>query len=303
MKKKLSIILSGTLVLGGLLAGCGDKAEPAQTEKPAAEAPATETPAAETPATEVKAGEYKDGVYFAQGEMNADSGWQYNVTLQVEGGKITNANWNGSNIKAGPDKKTLSESGKYGMKEKGGAQAEWHEQAVKTEQFLVEKQDLAAITYNDEGNTDAISGVSIHVNDFVEIAQKALEAGPTEAGAYKDGGYHAEGEMDAKSGWKSTVDVTVANGKVIAAYFSGVNDKGEDKQDFSKEGKYGMKEKGGAQAEWHEQVQKAEQFYLENQGVGSITFNDEGKTDALSGVSIGVQEYFQLAEKALEGAK
>lgn len=299
MKKKLSIILSGTLILGGLLAGCGgEKAEePAKTETPAAETPA------KTPATEAKAGEYTDGIYFAQGEMNPDSGWQYNVTLKVEGGKITDANWNGSNIKAGPDKKTLSESGAYGMKEKGGAQAEWHEQAEKAEQFLIEKQDLAAITYNDEGKTDAISGVSIHVNDFVDIAQKALQAGPTEAGPYKDGGYHAEGEVDANSGWKSTVDLTVANGKVIAAYFSGVNDKGEDKQDFSKEGKYGMKEKGGAQAEWHEQVLKAQQFYLENQGVGSLSFNAEGKTDALSGVSVSVQEYFQLAEKALEGAK
>ncbi|WP_106769060.1 FMN-binding protein [Paenibacillus faecalis] len=299
MKKKLSIILSSTLILGGLLAGCGgEKAEePAKTETPAAET------SAETPATEVKAGEYTDGVYFAQGEMNADSGWQYNVTLKVEGGKITDANWNGSNIKAGPDKKTLSESGEYGMVEKGGAQAEWHEQAEKVEEFLVEKQDLAAITYDDNGVTDAVSGVSIHVNDFVDIAQKALQAGPVEAGPYKDGGYHAEGEMDAKSGWKSTVDLTVANGNVVAVYFSGVNENGEDKQDFAKEGKYGMKEKGGAQAEWHEQMIKAQEFYLENQGAGSLTFNEEGKTDALTGVSVSVQEYFQLAEKALEGAK
>ncbi|WP_327204879.1 hypothetical protein [Paenibacillus sp. DMB20] len=110
-------------------------------------------------------------------------------------------------------------------------------------------------------------------------------------------------KKDAKSGWKSTVDLTVANGKVIAAYFSGVNDNGDDKQVFSKDGKYGMKEKGGAQAEWHEQIEKAQQYFLENQGVGSLSFNDEGKTDAISGVSIGIQEYFQLAEKALEGAK
>ncbi|WP_327204878.1 hypothetical protein [Paenibacillus sp. DMB20] len=98
MKKKLSIILTGTLVLGGLLAGCGDKAEePAKTETPAAE-----QPAAETPATDAK---YADGTYFAQGEMNPESGWQDNVTLHVEGGKIKDVVWNGSNIKAGPDKK------------------------------------------------------------------------------------------------------------------------------------------------------------------------------------------------------
>lgn len=294
MKKKLSIILSGTLILGGLLAGCGGDKAP--------EANDTSKPQTEAPAGDVKVGEYKDGNYFAQGAMNEKSGWQYNVTLKVEGGKITDADWNATNIKAGPDKKTVSESGEYGMKA-GGAQAEWHEQAEKAEQFLIEKQDPAAITVNDEGKTDAISGVSISVNEFAELAQKALQAGPTEAGPYKDGAYHAEGEKDANSGWKSTVDLTVVNGNVVAAYFSGVNDAGEDKQDFSKDGKYGMKEKGGAQAEWHEQVQKAQQFYLENQGVGSVSFNDEGKTDGISGVSIGVQEYFTLAEKALEGAK
>lgn len=296
MKKKLSIIMASTLVLGGLLAGCGGK----EAEKPAPETPKTENPAPAAP-TAPESGKYADGVYFAQGEMNEKSGWQYNVTLKVEGGKITEANWNGSNIKAGPDKKSLDKAGKYGMKEKGGAQAEWYEQAEKAEKFLIEKQDPAAITYDEQGNTDVIAGVSIHVNDFVELSQKALQAGPTEPGPYKDGGYHAEGEKDPKSGWASTVDLTVANGKVIAAYFSGVNDKGEDKQTVSKEGKYGMKA-GGAQSEWHEQIQKVEQHYLENQGAGSLSFT-EGKTDAISGVSVHVQEFFQLADKALEGAK
>lgn len=183
----------------------------------------------------------------------------------------------------------------------GGASSEWHEQAAKAEEFLIEKQDPAAITFDAEGKTDAISGVSVHVSDFVKAAQAALAAGPVEAGQYKDGGYHAEGEMDAESGWKSTVDLTVANGNVVAVKFSGLNAAGDDKKQFSVDGKYGMKA-GGASAEWHEEIALAEKYFLENKGVAP-TLDAEGKTDAISGVSIHVGEYFTLAEKALEGAK
>lgn len=33
----------------------------------------------------------------------------------------------------------------------GGASSEWHEQAAKAEEFLIEKQDPAAITFDAEG--------------------------------------------------------------------------------------------------------------------------------------------------------
>lgn len=109
--------------------------------------------------------------------------------------------------------------------------------------------------------------------------------------------------MDAKSGWKPTVEVTVSNGAVSAVKFTGVDKDGNDKQQFSKDGKYGMKEKNpSALAEWHEEVAKAEQYYIDNKGAAPA-FNAEGKTDAISGVSISVGEYWTLAEKALEQAK
>ncbi|ASA25452.1 FMN-binding protein [Paenibacillus donghaensis] len=304
--KKASVILSSALLLG-ILSGCGNNAnnETAATNAPAGTNAAAETavPAAtDAPATDA-ASEYKDGTYYGTIEADPETGWQTYTLLTVEGGKITKADWNAFNVKnAGDLKKKFSEDGKYGMKEKGGAQAEWHEQAATAEAFLIEKQDPAAITFDAEGHTDAISGVSVHVNDFVASAQAALAAGPVEAGAYKDGGYHAEGEMDAESGWKSTVDLTVANGNVVAAKFSGVNAAGDDKQQFSVDGKYGMKEKGGSQAEWHEEIAKAQDYYLQNKGVAPA-IDAEGKTDAISGVTVHVGEYFTLAEKALEGAK
>ncbi|MEC0370934.1 FMN-binding protein [Paenibacillus chibensis] len=297
MNKRWSILLSGAL-MAGLLAGCGSDKE-AQTTDTKEPAPATTDSKDNTAAD---SGSYKDGTYFAEGTMDEKSGWQPYVVLSVEGGKITKADWNYVSAKGGPDKKTLDKAGKYGMKA-GGGSTEWYEQAEKAEQYLIEKQDPAAITVKDDGKTDAISGVSIHVKDFTNLSEEALSAGPAAAGTYKDGSYHAEGDaFDKESGWKSTVDITVANGKIIYAYFSGVNAKGEDKQTVSKEGKYGMKA-GGAQAEWHEEAIKAQDYLIEKQDPAAITLKDDGTTDAISGVTIHVKDYVTLAQKALDQAK
>src|SRR5690606_8541323 len=161
---------------------------PAQNEQPSA-----------TPSTD---GGYADGVYYAEGAMT-DSGWQDVVALKVEGGKITEANWNALSKDGGLDKKSFDKAGKYGMKAKAGAQADWYEQAEKAEAYLLEKQEPAAISYtDDQGHTDAISGVSIHVKELFELAAEALEAGPVANPVYKDGTYFAEEAEFAQSGWK-----------------------------------------------------------------------------------------------------
>ncbi|NGZ77401.1 FMN-binding protein [Saccharibacillus alkalitolerans] len=303
MGKKNWSVLMCSILLMGTLAACGSKNETAEpAAQPAAQTETTKETASE-PAASESASSIQDGMYFAQGEMDAKSGWQPYVILKAEGGKITDATWSASSVNAGPDKKTYSEEGKYGMKA-GGASSEWHEQAEKVEQYLIDNQDPAKITTDAEGHTDVVSGVSVHVNDFTTLAQEALAAGPVEAGPYKDGGYHAEAaDFDAESGWKETVDVTVAAGKIVAVNFSGVNAAGEDKKTNSKEGKYGMKEKGGAQAEWHEEAAKAEQYLIEKQDPAAVETKEDGTTDAISGVTIHVGSYLKLAEQALANAK
>ncbi|MDR0269204.1 FMN-binding protein [Paenibacillus sp.] len=297
MNKKWSILLSGAL-MAGLLAGCGSDKD---ADKTATDSTPAATETKDTAGTKSDSGSYKDGTYFAEGAMDEKSGWQPYVVLTVESGKITQANWNYVSAKGGPDKKAADKAGNYGMKAAGGS-SEWYEQAEKTEQFLIEKQDPAAIEVKGDGTTDAISGVSVHVKEFTSLAEQALSAGPAAPGSFKDGSYHAEGELDAKSGWKSTVDITVANGKIINAYFSGVNEKGEDKQTVSKEGKYGMKA-GGATAEWHEEAIKAQDYLIEKQDPAAITLKDDGTTDAISGVTIHIADYVTLAQKALDQAK
>lgn len=300
MKKIVNLGLVVVLVLA-LLAGCAGN-QPA--EQPAANEQETkETTPAETPKEEAK---YKDGIYFAQeDEFSPNSGWKSVVTLEVKDGKIASVDWNGAHKNGGVDKKTASKEGKYPMVEKGGAKSPWHEQAMAAEAYLIENQDPKAIEYSDnEGHTDAISGVSIHVNDFFALVEKAIENGPVEKGMYEDGTYHAEeAEFNANSGWKGTVDMTVINGNIVAVNWSGVHkDGGADKKTASVEGNYPMVEKGGAKTPWHEQATAVEAFLLENQDPTAIEYSDDaGHTDVITGVSVTVNSMFKLAEEALNG--
>jgi major membrane immunogen (membrane-anchored lipoprotein) len=246
----------------------------------------------------------EDGYYFAQQAEFGSSGWKDMVMLTVEGGDIVDVVWDSANINAGPDKITLSENGGYPMVERGGAQSEWHEQAALVEEYLLETQDPAKLIYNEEdGTTDAISGVSIHVNDFVELVNAAIEAGPTERGPYRDGTYSAEADEFPSSGWKDKVDLTVIGGHIVAAYWDPYDEQGRDKYVVSTEGGYGMMERGGARSEWHEQADLVEAALLESQDPADFSWDDEGYTDAISGVSIHVNAFFELAAKALEDAR
>ncbi|CAH0120290.1 hypothetical protein PAE9249_02807 [Paenibacillus sp. CECT 9249] len=298
MKKWSILLLIGAMMLA-LLAGCGAQ-NGGETAPPEKDTPTTD----EQPAPEVESGAYADGIYFAQEDQFSEkSGWKYMVLLTVQDGKIIEANWTGAHKNGGPDKKESSKSGQYGMKA-GGAQSEWHEQAELMEKALIEKQDPKAIAVKEDGKTDAVSGVSITVKEFTSLAEKALAAGPTQPGPFKDGAYHAEGkEFDAKSGWKGTMDLTVVNGTIVAANWDAVHkDGGDTKKKQSAEGKYGMKA-GGAQSEWHEQAAIMEQALLDKQDPKAIALKEDGTADAISGVSIHVGEFVQLAEEALANAK
>ncbi len=306
MRKFFALLFVIVLTIGSL-AGCSQPAEePTPDEQAEAPADAPEEVRADDEPADAPEGAYEDGIYFAQEDgFSESSGWKYMVTIVVEDGKIVDADWNGAHVSAGVDKKTSSESGEYGMVAKGGAQAEWHEQAEATEDYFLEVQDPTAIEYtDDEGHTDAISGVSIHVVEFFDLAEKALAQGPVGRGPYEDGHYYAEEDEFAENGWKYTADVTVVNGYIVAANWNGIHaDGGDDKKTQSETGAYGMVEKGGAQAEWHEQAKAAEAYLLEVQDPTAIEYtDDEGHTDAISGVSIHVIEFFDLVEKALADA-
>lgn len=116
----------------------------------------------------------KDGVYFAQDDK-FDEGFKESVEITIENGKIAKVVWDGISEKdENLSKKQASTSGEYDMK-KVGARWDWHEQAETMEAFVVENGGLSnIILIDDQGHVDAISGVSIKVRIFKELAAKAL---------------------------------------------------------------------------------------------------------------------------------
>lgn len=244
-------------------------------------------------ATAAFAATWADGMYFAQEDGFSRTGWKYNVTLTVRNGRITEAVWNGTNIAGDMDKVSLSESGNYPMVARGGAQSDWHVQAGQSEAYLLRTQDPTQIAYSsDEGHTDAISGVSIHVVEFFSLAEKALAAGPVARGPYRDGYFQAEeAQFSANSGWKYIAQFTVVNGSVVQVNWNGVHkDGGDTKKQVSMAGNYPMVANGGAMADWHVQGDKVEAFFLAN---------GTSAPDAISGASIKYGSLYSLAGQAL----
>lgn len=261
------------------------------------------TPPADNPAdTPAETGDgYADGKYFAMADEFAENGWKETVQLEVKDGKIVDVVWNAVSNQLGIDKLTAVAQGKYPMVKAGGAQAEWNEQAELAEKYLIEVQDPSKIELDEGGYADAISGVSIHVDGLVNLAKKALDAGVATPGPFKDGVYHQEADEFADSGWKEFVDFVVMNGHIVTAKWNAINkdDPELDKLTAVEEGKYPMVEKGGAQAEWDVQAKAVEEYLLKTQDLDIEYSNDEGNTDAISGVSIHVNGFYDLIKKAL----
>lgn len=284
--KKMKKILALLLMVLMVTVAC----TPAATNEPAN----TETPAAEE-------GKLADGKYFAMGDTFPENGWKETVTLEVKDGKIVDADWNAVSNQLGIDKRTAVAEGKYPMVAAGKAQAEWDVQADAAEKYLIELQDPTKIEYSDdEGHTEAISGVSIHVNGLFDLAKKALDAGVATPGPLTDGTYHQEAAEFGDSGWKEFVDFVVMNGNIVAAKWNAINkdDPELDKLTAVAEGKYPMVEQGKAQAEWDVQAKAVEDYLLSNQNL-DLQLDAEGRTDAISGVSIHVNGFYDLIKEAL----
>ncbi len=299
MKKLFSLLLV-LVMMSSLFIGCSKK-DPAVVET----TEMTTTAAESTEATTTADGTLADGIYFASDDgFDPESGWKSIVTIEVAGGKVTTVDWNGASINAGKDKKTASKDGDYGMVAYGKAIAEWHEQAALAEAYLTENQTLANLNMTDaDGHTDSITGVTIKVKDFSALVDKALAAGPVGTGKYVDGTFYAEeAAFNAENGWKENASFTVINGFVVAANWNGTSEATpKDKKTFSTDGEYKMVEFGKAIAEWHEQAALVEGFLVDSQDFDAITLTDaDGHTDAVSGVSMKVLSFVDLAKQALK---
>ncbi|MCE5257273.1 MAG: FMN-binding protein [Spirochaetaceae bacterium] len=244
----------------------------------------------------------KDGVYFAESNTFSSSGWKAQIILTVSKGKIVDATWNGvSNIAGAADKKSYAAAGKYGMVKASKIKAEWDVQAKAVEDYLVKTQDINFAKMDANGHPDGISGASLSVSEFFSLAKEALAAEPVAKGSYKDGWYYKEGDK-FENGWKDSVLITVVNGTIVDVVLNGIPSDAAKKSKIleSVAGNYKMNAKNG---EWYVQAERIEKAIVKAGNPSKVAVGKDGKTDAISGVSITVGGFINLALEALKAAK
>lgn len=114
---------------------------------------------------------WADGTYEAEEAEFDEQGFKDMVSLTIENGKITEVIWDAYN-KDGELKSLLAADGAYEMTTTG---LNWQEQATEIANFLIEKQSTDAISFNAEGKTDVVTGVSISVKDFITLVKECLQ--------------------------------------------------------------------------------------------------------------------------------
>ena len=241
--------------------------------------------------------ELKDGTYEAKAEAPDNNGFTDEVTLTVKDGKIAEVNWEAVGAD-GSTKSVLSENGEYVMTEDG---LTWKEQAEALTKAVVENQSLSFLNLDEQGKTDAVSGVSISIGGFTALAEKCLKeaAGITQTLELKDGTYEAKAEAADNNGFMDQVTMTVADGKITEVNWDAIGEDGSAKSVLSENGEYVMTEDG---LTWKEQAEALANALIENQSLDFLQVNEQGKTDAVSGVSISVGEFISLAEKCMNEA-
>lgn len=100
------------------------------------------------------------GTTFAEVTFENGNPVDVNIDVKEEDGKL---------------KSEISAAGEYVMKE--GEEKHWHEQVDALEAYIKENNfDLSKVNLTDEaGHTDAVSGVSIKVGEYVDLVQQALD--------------------------------------------------------------------------------------------------------------------------------
>lgn len=163
----------------------------------------------------------EDGDYEAKTAEADDNGFYGVVTMTVEDGAITAVNWDCVK-EDGTKKSVLSENGEYVMTEDGPT---WKEQAEALAEALIENQSLDFLTTDEQGKTDAVSGVSISVGGFISLAEECLAqaAGVETSDVQEDSAATEEtgeaqdrAQVDAISG--ATVSSTAAVTAINNAY-------------------------------------------------------------------------------------
>ncbi len=242
----------------------------------------------------------EDGYYHAMGET-ASNGWTPYVTVVVTDGKISEFNLDSVNLKTGGDatKAELSMNGEYNLAE--GAVASLHEQYETIEAFVLENDGFADVTFNDEGSSDGISGATIKYGFASELLDEALANGPVTNGVMpEDGVFFGTAVVADETEWADQVAYFVDKGIIIGVHVDAAKvEEGEKvfKTDLAEEGEYELAE--GAVGTLIEQYTAIEENIMTmGADFATTSFDEEGKTDAISGATISVDGFVEAFENA-----
>lgn len=236
-----AVLAFSALVLGACGADNNSSSESSTSESSVAQSSQSST--TESTATVIAGGELQDGTYKLE-EKNYSNGYRTVFTIVVKDGKITESNYDNVN----EDGKSKQEDADYNknMKAKSG---------TNPEAFIPELNEKFVEAQN-PGDVEVVTGATHSSESFQNYAQQlvqAAQAGNTETieidnGAdLKDGTYILE-EKNEKNGYRTTFELTVADGKVTKSNFDYINADGKSKQDDAEYNK-SMKEKSGTAPE------------------------------------------------------
>lgn len=133
---------------------------------------------------------------------------------------------------------------------------------------------------------------------FVGINTPVLLAQETSGLMLQDGVYEAQAEQE-QDGYTDRMTMTVENGRIIEASWDEVDAQGVGKRHLSEIGEYQMTEEG---LTWSEQANALSAALAEHQNLEFLDYDEAGKTDAVSGVSISVNGFVHMAEECLKQA-
>ncbi len=163
------------------------------------------------------------------------------------------------------------------------------------------------ITVGVDANGKRVTGVRVGANSETEnlgsrvtenvfLSQFTNALLPVELGdsSFADGTYYAEAD-NYDGGYKDNLTITVENGMITHVLWDGESESGgKSKRQASIDGEYVMTADG---LMWHEQAQLLEARLREVQEPSKIVFGDDGKTDAIAGVSVRVNSFVALAQQ------
>ena len=215
--------------------------------------------------------------------------------MEVKDGKIASLVYD-SHDEQGQSKRYLSSVGEYVMVE---GNPTWEEQADLLAKHVIENQSLDKLTMDDSGKTDAVSGVSINISEFVNLTKEVLQQASGQnntSSTLKDGTYTTKSD-EPSNGYTGVVTIEVTDGNITSLLYDSLDEQGQSKRYLSSVGEYVMVE---GNPTWEEQADLLAKHVIENQSLDKLTIDDSGKTDAVSGVSINITEFVNLTKATLE---